>query len=63
MCLHVFNVQPKTNGYFLFRSIYANKRLPKLHCNAKCTYKHKAQEVKMNDTNLTNSNTWILHVL
>ena len=38
----------------------------KLHCDAKCIYKYQAQEMKqemkLNDTILTISNTWILLV-
>ena len=61
----------KTNEYFLKRmnnfsldlfKLKNTSNRPKLHCNAKCIYKYQVQELKMNDTNSINSNTWILFV-
>ena len=70
-CMHLMSMyKPKTSEcFFLFRSMQIKEygtsiRLkgPKVHCNAKCIYKYQAQKVKMNDINLTNSNTRILSV-
>ena len=60
MSLHAINVQAKTKNEYFCLDLCKKKEYfyqTILHCNAKCIYKYLAQEVRMNDTNLTNSNS------
>ena len=68
--IHVFNVLTQLGVKQLtdfLRTVTAASdlvdcTLVNCDCNAKCIYKYEVQELKMNDTNLFNSNTWLLLV-